>query len=63
MTLNGNKFVKVSHVFVEGRGCFFQTRDIAIDQGTSANGVGLWVETIEFDGQTWFRAGNENVWS
>lgn len=63
MELNGNTFVKTLHVFVPGTGCFFPTREIAINYGTSPNGVGLWVETIEFDGKTWFRAGNVNVWN
>ena len=63
MKINGNKFVKVPHLFVAGKGTFFPTQQIAIDHGTSPNGYGLCVETIEFDGKTWFQAGNTNVWN
>lgn len=58
--LNGNKFVKTEHVFVVGDGCYFATEQEAINQGTSSNGVGLWTKTLEFDGKTWFQAGNTN---
>jgi hypothetical protein len=63
MKLNGNRFVKVPHLFVEGKGTFFPTQQIAVDHGTSPNGTGLWVKTVEFNGQTWFQAGNTNVWN
>lgn len=61
--LNGNKFVSGQHVFVAGTGCYFPTLEIAIKEGTSPNGVGLWSEELVFDGKTFFRAGNLNVWN
>ena len=63
MKINGNSLVKTLHLFIEGQGTFFPTREIAIDHGTSPNGTGLWVETVTFDGKTWFKAGNTNVWN
>ncbi len=60
--LNGNKFVKIPHVFIQGTGCFFETQVIAVKEGKSPGGVGLWSESIEFEGKTWFRAGNLNSW-
>lgn len=63
MTRNGNKFVKAQHVFVPGDGCYFESLAKAVEMGTSPNGVGLWTKTIEFDGATWYMAGNENVWN
>ena len=59
---NGNKFVKAEHVFVIGDGCYYSTMDEAVKQGTSPNGTGLWHRTIEFDGKTWYQAGNNNCW-
>ena len=62
--LNGNQFVKETHVFVpegEGRGCYFPSMQKALDHGTSPNGTGLWIKTLEYGGQTWYQAGNENV--
>lgn len=60
--LNGNPHVNVPHVFVPGKGCYFETREMAIHQGVSRNGVGLWVDELEFAGKTYFKAGNTNVW-
>jgi hypothetical protein len=59
---NGNKLVKAPHIFVPGQGCFWPDEATAIAHGTSPNGVGLWVETIEFEGATHYQAGNSNVW-
>jgi hypothetical protein len=61
-TLNGNKFVKVPHLFVVGKGTFFPTAEIAQAQAYSANGVGMWTEEIEHDGKTYFQSGYTNVW-
>lgn len=60
--VNGNRFVKQPHIFIQGEGCYFPTLEIAIAQGTSPNGVGLWTKQIEFNGSTYFKAGNTNVW-
>lgn len=60
--LNGNSFVKVPHLFVPGKGTFYPSREIAIDQAYSANGVGLWVESYEHEGVEYFRAGYSNCW-
>lgn len=61
-TLNGNKFVKIPHLFVEGQGTFFSDQATAIKQGTSPNGVGLWVKEYLFEGAAYFQAGNLNCW-
>ena len=60
-TLNGNKFVKAEHVFIQGVGCFFPTLEIAKRESYSPNGVGYWEETIVFAGKTWFQTGHTNI--
>lgn len=59
---NGNPYVKIPHIFVPHQGTFFPTREIAIEQGTTPNGVGLWEKTFEHNGKTYFKAGNTNCW-
>ena len=61
--LNGNSFCKqIPHLFVYGVGCYLPFPVDAVKAGTSPNGVGQWMDSIEFEGQTWFLAGNLNVW-
>ncbi len=60
--LNGNKFAKELHVFVNGKGTYYPTKEIALKNGLHPNFVGLWIDTIEFDGNTWYQAGNTNVY-
>lgn len=60
--LNGNKMVTIEHVFVEGAGCFFATREIAHREGVGPNASGIWEKTITALGRTWFKAGQLNVW-
>lgn len=61
--LNGNKFVKTRHIFIQNVGCYFPTMQEAVKEGTSPNGVGLWSEELIHGGETFFRAGNLNVWN
>lgn len=60
--LNTNPFVTVPHLFVVGTGTFFPTAEIARQQAYSPNGVGMWTETTEHEGQTYFRSGYTNCW-
>jgi|GEM_PF-5195170 len=65
--LNGNRFVKRTHLFVSEteeayRGCWFTSEAAAIAEAYTPNGVGLHVEQMSYEGRTWYRAGYTNFW-
>jgi hypothetical protein len=63
MEHNGNKFVNAEHVFVEGKGCFFPSIESSRENSAiNGNSVGIICQTIEYNGSTWYRHQETNVW-
>ena len=61
---NANKFVKSEHVFIEGNGSFFFSKEAAKrDAGVNTNFVGEHFVTIEHEGLTLYKIGYTNVWN
>lgn len=60
---NKNKFVKVSHVFIEGEGSFYETIELAkTNHRKTGNEVGLYIETLIHEGREVYRESNTNIW-
>ena len=60
---NTNKFVKEEHVFIEGKGTFYFSEEIARKNNyKTGNEVGLFIEEIQHEGTTLYRQLNKNVW-
>ena len=60
--VNGNPRIKADHIFVKGQGPFYPTLEIAIEEGHIRGGVGHWEKTFDYEGKTYFQAGNTNMW-
>ncbi len=59
---NTNKFVKAEHVFIESKGTFYFTEEIARKENSkTGNEVGLYVEEIHHEGITLYRELNKNI--
>jgi len=60
---NSNKFVKENHVFIKGKGTFYETKKLASKYNIkTGNEVGLFLETLEVEGREIFKESNSNVW-
>mgnify|MGYP003402506466 CR=1 FL=1 len=60
---NTNKFVKENHVFIQGEGTFYETKELAIKYGHDKMiFVGVSVGTYIHEGVEVFRTGATNVW-
>lgn len=60
---NQNKFVKVNHVFIEGQGTFYETKELASKANLkTGNEVGLHFETLIHEGVEVFKELNSNIW-
>jgi hypothetical protein len=60
---NKNKFVKENHVFIEGEGTFYETKELAIKYGHDPMiFVGVNVGSYMHEGVEVFRTGATNVW-
>jgi hypothetical protein len=60
---NKNKFVKENHVFIEGEGCFYETKELALKYGhDNTIFVGVCVGSYIHQGVEVFRTGATNVW-
>jgi hypothetical protein len=61
---NSNKFVKENHVFIKGKGTFYETKELASKYNIkTGNEVGLFYETLEIEGREVFKELNSNVWN
>lgn len=65
MVVTQNKFIKIEHAFIAGKGTFYKTAEIAKAETKkicTGNEVGFYLETIDIDGATWFQSGFSNSW-
>ena len=61
---NDNKFVKVNHVFIDGEGSFYETKEIARENNyKTGNEVGLHIISIIFEGIEVYREAQTNVFN
>jgi len=59
---NTNKFVAENHVFIEGVGTFYKTKEIAENEFDSTNCVGVYLEIKNLKNVNVYRYLNRNVW-
>lgn len=60
---NSNRFCKYDHVFIEGRGCFCETPELARKNNRkTGNEVGLFIEELLHEGVAVYREMHTNVW-
>jgi len=59
---NKNKFVKENHVFIEGEGCFYETKELAIKYGHDKNIFIVHLGSYIHEGVEVFRTGATNIW-
>jgi len=62
VNVNGNRFVKEPHVFIEGQGTFFARLEDAKNR-LSPNGVGVWCKAVQICHNQYFQCGHYNVWN
>ena len=61
ITENGNQFVKEPHIWIPGDGVYYATKADA-ERNISANACDCYGETMGYNGKTWYRIVNRNVW-
>lgn len=60
---NKNKFVKVSHVFIEGKGSFYETIELAKQNNIkTGNEIDLYIKALMHEGFEVYRELNTNIW-
>jgi len=59
---NTNKFVKENHVFIQGEGTFYETKELARKYNIkTGNEVGLFIDEIIHEGMKIYRELSTNV--